>query len=200
MVATLAAVEDRRPPPAVLRVVNPVMLRLLRSCLHRVVSSKLMILSVEGRKTHRTIPVVVGRHPVDGLLLVSASGAWRHNLRGGAPVRVTLDGVEHTGHATLEEDPDQVARIYLQLLEIVGLDRASDLGLRVNVDRLPTADEIKPAVVQRAIARVQLDDDLHPPSDDAVADHRRQLDRPPSDQHRPRERGAEPTASSGTDR
>lgn len=161
MVATRAAVEDRRPPPAVLRFVNPIMFRLLRSPLHRAVSSKLMILSVQGRKTHRTIPVVVGRHPVDGQLLVSASGAWRHNLRGGASIRVTLDGVEHAGHATLEEDPNEVARIYRHLLEIVGLDRASDLGLRVNVERLPSTEEIEPAVVRRAIARVQLDADLH---------------------------------------
>lgn len=163
MVATLAAVEDRRPPPAVLRLVNPIMLRLLRSPLHRVVSKRLMIVSVQGRKTDRIIPVVVGRHPVDGQLLVSASGAWRHNLRGGAQVRVTIDGVERTGHATLEEDPEEVARIYRQLLEIVGLDRARDLGLRVAVQRLPTTDEIEPAVAQRAIVRVQLDPDLHQP-------------------------------------
>jgi hypothetical protein len=162
-VATLAPVEDRRPPRAVLRLVNPVMLRLLRSPLHRAVSNKLMILSVRGRKTDRTIPVVVGRHPVDGLLLVSASGAWRHNLRGGAPVRVTLDGVERTGHAVLEEDPNEVARIYRQLLEIVGLGRAGDLGLRVNGKRLPTTEEIEPAVARRAIARVQLDAALHQP-------------------------------------
>jgi hypothetical protein len=162
-VATLAPVEDRRPPAAVLRIVNPVMRRLLRSPLHRAVSKKLMILSVQGRKTDRTIPVVVGRHPVDGQLLVSASGSWRHNLRGGAQVQVTIDGVERTGHAVLEEDPDEVARIYRHLLGNVGLDRAGDLGLRVNVERLPTTEEIKPAVAQRAIARVQLDPDPHQP-------------------------------------
>lgn len=154
--AARAAVEDRRPPAAVLRVVDPVMRRLLRSPLHRAVSSKLMILSVQGRKTDRTIDVVVGRHPVDGQLLVSASGAWRHNLRGGAPGRVTLDGVEHTGHATLEEGPNEVAAVYRQLLELVGRDRAGDLGLRLNIQRLPTVEEIEPAVARRAIARVKL--------------------------------------------
>lgn len=190
--ATSVAVEDRRPPPAVLRVVNPVMLRLLRSPLHRVLSSRLMILLVRGRKTHRTIPVVVGRHQVDGLLLVSASGAWRHNLRGGAPVRLTLDGVERTGYATLEEDPDLVARIYLQLLDHVGLDRAGDLGLRVNVKRRPTTDELKPAVAQRAIACIQLDGDPHPPSHGRADYHRHQPDRPRSHVRSPRHRGSEP--------
>jgi hypothetical protein len=162
MMATLAPVEDHRPPPTVLRFINPVMVRLLRSPLHRAVSKKLMILTVQGRKTDRSIPVVVGRHPVDGQLLVSASGAWRHNLRGGAQVRVTIDGVERAGFALLEEDADEVARIYRQLLGDVGLGRAGDLGLRVNVERLPTIEEIKPAVAQRAIARVQLDPELQP--------------------------------------
>jgi hypothetical protein len=149
-------VEDHRPPPAVLRVVNPVMRALLRSPLHRAFSKNLMVLSVQGRKTKRTVSVVVGRHQVDRTLLVSASGNWRYNLRGGAPVRVTLDGVEHAAHAELEEDADEVARVYRQLLESLGLDRASVIGLRVNVARLPTVEEIKPAVARRGIARVRL--------------------------------------------
>ena len=149
-------VEDHRPPPAVLRMVNPVMRTLLRSPLHRAFSKQLMLLSIKGRSTSRTISVVVGRHHVDDMLLVSASGNWRYNLRGGALVHVTLDGVQRAGHAELEEDPDEVARIYLQLLETVGLDRASVLGLRVNVGQLPTPDELKPAVARRAIARVHL--------------------------------------------
>jgi hypothetical protein len=150
------SVEDHRPPPLVLRIVNPAIRTLLRSPLHRVLSKQLMLLSVQGRKTNRTVSVVVGRHQVDHMLLVSASGTWRHNLRGGAPVRVTLDGVECAGHAELEEDPDEVARIYQQLLETLGLDRASMLGLRINVGRPPTLEEIKPAVAQRGIARVRL--------------------------------------------
>jgi hypothetical protein len=154
-------VEDHRPPPAVLRVVNPVMRTLLRSPLHRAVSKQLMLLSVQGRKTSRTCCVVVGRHQVDGMFLVSASGSWRYNLRGGAPVHVTLDGVQHAGHAELEEDPDEVARIYRQLLETLGPDRASVLGLRVNVERLPTPDELKPAIARRGIARVRLVETPH---------------------------------------
>jgi hypothetical protein len=82
-------------------------------------------------------------------------------LRGGAPVRVTLDGIERAGHAELEEDPDEVARIYRQLLETLGPDRASVLGLRVNVERLPTPDELKPAIARRGIARVRLVETPH---------------------------------------
>jgi hypothetical protein len=153
-------VEDHRPPPAVLRVVNPIMRTLLRSPLHRPLSRRLMVLQVEGRRTHRTRSVVVGRHEDDGVFLVSASGAWRHNLQGGAPVGITLDGTQRTGYAELEEDPDQVAQIFCLLLERLGLKGAGILGLRVNLDRLPTPDELRPAVARRAVARVHLDQSL----------------------------------------
>lgn len=145
-----------------LRILNPAMRTLLRSPLHRALSKELVLLCVQGRKTNRTYSVVVGRHQVDGMFLVSASGSWRSNLQGGAPGRVTLDGVQRAGgHAELEEDPGEVARIYRQLLETLGHDRASVVGLRVNVGRLPTPDELKPAVVRRGIARVRLDGTPH---------------------------------------
>lgn len=151
-----SAVEENMPPAALLRVLNPVMRMVLRSPLHRTVSSKLMLLSVSGHKTGRTYTTPVGRHESEGVLLVSASGGWRHNLRGGAPVRVTIDGRLREGYAELDEDPQSVAATYKALLERVGLGRARDLGLKVNVQRPPTVEEIRAAVPSRAIARIRL--------------------------------------------
>jgi hypothetical protein len=152
-------VESGIPPRAVLRLVNPIVRALLRSPLHRVVSKRLMLLTVKGRKSGRSYSIPVGRHQSDRMLVVSAAGGWRFNLRGGAAVRVTLDGRECEGHAELEEDPDNVARAYKALLDELGAGEARQLGLKLNVDRLPTAEEIKPVVAQRAIARIRLTDD-----------------------------------------
>lgn len=149
-------VEDSRPPRMVLRVVNPVIRTLLRSPLHRPLSKQLMLLSVRGRRTGRTISVPVGRHASNGVLLVSVSGRWRHNLVGGAPVQVTLDGRERAGYAEVEKDPDRVAQIFKMLLDRVGLGSAGLLGLKLNIPRAPTVDEINPAVAGRWIARVRL--------------------------------------------
>src|SRR5438034_1442025 len=104
------AVEDARPPKAVLRLVNPIVVALLRSPLHRLASKNLMLLTVTGRKSGRAYTLPIGRHQQpDGTFVLSAGGNWRHNLRGGADVRVTLDGRERTAHATLEEDPTRTA-------------------------------------------------------------------------------------------
>jgi hypothetical protein len=61
---------------------------------------------------------------------------------GGADVRVLLDGREDAAHAMLEEDPIRAAEAFRSMLGDAG-PRA--LGVKVNVDRAPTAAEIKPA-------------------------------------------------------
>lgn len=151
-------VEERLPPPSVLRVVNPILRALLRSPFHRLLSRHVMLISVRGRKTGRVYSVPVGRHEYGGMLLVSADGYWRHNLRGGAPVTLTIDGRERAAYAELEEDADEVAAVFHTLLNRYGRIGTAVLGLRINVGRRLTRDEIKPAVARRAIARVELAD------------------------------------------
>jgi hypothetical protein len=123
-------------------------------------SKRFVLLTVTGRKTGRSYVIPVGRHESDGELVVCASGRWRHNLRGGAQVRVTIDGRERAGYAEFEDDPEAVAQVYRMLLERLGPGNARMLGLRLNVDRLPTNEELRPVVAgQRAIVRVRLSAD-----------------------------------------
>jgi deazaflavin-dependent oxidoreductase (nitroreductase family) len=150
------AVEDARPPKAVLRLVNPIMVALLRSRLHRLASKNLMLLTITGRKSGRSYTLPVTRHEQpDGTLVVSAAGGWRHNLRAGAEVCVTLDGREHTAHVTPEEDPVRAAEVFKGLLDRAG---ARAVGVKVNVGRSPTPDEIKPALAHRVVAYLKLAD------------------------------------------
>jgi deazaflavin-dependent oxidoreductase (nitroreductase family) len=138
----------------VLRFVNPVVRGLLRSRLHPLVSKNLMLLTVTGRKSGRDYTMPVTRHEQpDGTLVVSSAGGWRHNLRTGADVRVTLDGRERTAHVALEEDPVRATEVFKGLLERTGT-RA--VGVKVNVDHAPTFDELKPVLAQRVIAYLTL--------------------------------------------
>jgi hypothetical protein len=151
-----APVEDGRPPPSVLRVVNPVLRALLRSPLHRLAAKNLMLVTMTGRKSGRTITVPVGRHEwTDGTLVLAAAGGWRHNLRGGADVRVTLDGKERPGRFEPESDPDKAAETFKALL-----DRTSPraMGVKVNGKRSPTTAELKPVLAAREIGYVRLTD------------------------------------------
>ena len=148
------AVEDARPPKALLRFVNPVLMAILRSPLHRLASENYMLLTVTGRKTGRSYTQPVTRHTQpDGALVVSAAGGWRHNLQDGAEVRVTLDGREHAARVAVEHDPARATEVFKGLLERTN---ARAVGVKVNVKHSPTLDEIKPVLAERVIAYLTL--------------------------------------------
>ena len=150
-------VEGVEPPKALGRVVGPVLRVLLRSPLHGLVSKHLMLLAFAGRKSGKRYEVVVGRHELGGTLAVPTGSRWRINLRGGAPVEVTIGGILKAGHAELVEDHDGVAHFYEELLDRIGIENAQRVGLRVNVDRKPTREELKAALVDHGAIRVRLD-------------------------------------------
>jgi hypothetical protein len=136
--------------------VNPVVKALLRSPLHRLAGKNLILLTVTGRKSGRTYTVPVGRHELPtGTFVIFAAGAWRHNLRGGADVQVVLDGQTRAGHVVPEDDPDRAAEVFKTMLDRTG---ARAVGVKVNVDRPPTVEEIKPAIAARTVGYLQLED------------------------------------------
>lgn len=163
MVATPAPppVERAVPPALMVRIANPVLAWLLSG---RRRSSKvgqnLLLLHVTGRRTGRvyTTPVSYQRQP-DGRLLVLTSSTWRVNLRGGpTPVELTLLGERVPATAELEERPAVVAEVYGGLIEKLGLDDAGRrLGIRINLDRLPTHDELAEAARREHLSVLLLD-------------------------------------------
>jgi F420H(2)-dependent quinone reductase len=90
------------------RVVNPVVKTLLRSPAHRLVSGRLALITVTGKKSGRayTFPV---DHERDGDHVTITVGwperkRWWRNLRGGGSVSLVLGGVERTGQAIARGD------------------------------------------------------------------------------------------------
>jgi hypothetical protein len=83
-----------------------------------------MLLAFRSRKSGKRYEVVVGRHEVDGALLVptgTTGRRWRLNFRGGTPVEVTLGGTRRRGRGELIEESDEVAHIHRLLLGRIGL-------------------------------------------------------------------------------
>ena len=150
------AVEEALAPAAMVRIINPVLRRLLASPLHGIASKSLMVLHVTGRRSGRVYDVPVGRHELDGQLLTYGGGAWRSNLRGGADLEVTIDGRRRRAHAVLEEDPERVAEIFDRLLRALGPKRSNRVALKVSVDRAPTLDEVRAGTAGRAVVLITL--------------------------------------------
>ncbi len=97
---------------------------------------------------------------MDGALLVptwTTGRRWRLNFRGWTSVEVTLEGTRRQGRGELIEEANEVARIHRLLLGRIGLKNARRLGLKVNVDREPTDDELKVPLAGRGMIRIELD-------------------------------------------
>lgn len=152
------AVERVKPPEAIIKVGNPIFGWLLRSRLHGLVDEHLMLLRFRGRKTGRSYALPVGRRTIEGRLGVLTNSPWRVNFRGGAPVEVILKGELRSGHAELVEDPAEMARIYADLIEEYGYEQATRrLGIRINVDRAPTQEELVDVIERSGLSFVAID-------------------------------------------
>ena len=152
------AVERVKPPEAMVRIANPIFGWILRSPLHGLVDEQLMLLHFRGRNTGRAYTVVVGHRNIDGRPGVLTNSGWRVNFRGGAPVEVTFEGERRSGHAEIAEDPEEVARVYARLIERYGYEKAGRrLGIRINVDRTPTREELLYVVRRSGLSLVTID-------------------------------------------
>ncbi len=150
----------RRPPPrALFRALNPLMAAMLRSPLHRFVSGKFLLLSFTGRKSGRRYTTPIGYSRQGDTLLLGTSAPWKHNLRGGAPVRVRLQGRERTGKAQVIADEAGLAERYRAMAANTP-DYLRMVGIRVDPDGTPNRDDIAGARrAGRVIVEIRLDGD-----------------------------------------
>lgn len=148
------AVERRQPPKGPFVVVNALMRAVLGSRLPDPTRGRIALLSFTGRKTGRRYRTPVGVHDLDGTLVTLTSSGWRKNFRGGAPVTLRRGGTDPLT-ANLTEDPEQVADTYVALIGRFGHDKAARrLGIRINVDRAPTHDELADAARRSGLSVV----------------------------------------------
>ncbi len=134
------------PPPPLTKMGNPVVSLLLRSPMHGVLDSAVLLLHVTGRKTGRRYDIPVGYTEVDGRLTIVTIAGWRVNLRGGGDVEVTMRGCRRAMHALLTEDPAAVAVSYQTVIERLGWEKARrHLGISTRDGRPPTVLELRDA-------------------------------------------------------
>jgi hypothetical protein len=92
--------------------INPLILRILRSPLHGLLSERLLIVSVRGRRTGTLYHVPVEyRQELGEITIYSQQGrAWWRNLEGGADVNLHLRGFDVHAVGEAIEDRGTVIR------------------------------------------------------------------------------------------
>jgi uncharacterized protein YbjT (DUF2867 family) len=151
-----AAVTRSKPPLFVIRMINPVMRRMLAAGRGRAADA-LLLLHLTGRKSGKRYDIPVGARAIDGQLAVLTDSPWRVNLRGGADLEVTQRGERRPMRAELQEDPEHVAKVYLRLIEQLGWRAAQRrLGIKIHVGRTPTLNELEQAVRESGLSIITL--------------------------------------------
>lgn len=120
---------------------------LLRSPLHRLLSGRLLIITVVGRRTGRVYRLPVGYAEHDGALLIGSAGTWRRNLRPGEPVTVRLRGRDRQADADVVTDEGRAAELYRVILRHNPV-HGRFAGIGVGPDGDPDRDDL-----HRALAR-----------------------------------------------
>src|SRR5574342_274463 len=90
---------------------NPMMIWLLKSPLHGVISKGVMLVTVTGRKSGKSISTPTNYLRDRNTLWVISwrDRKWWRNLRGGAQVRVLLSGRSVEGRGQMIEEEEAVA-------------------------------------------------------------------------------------------
>ncbi len=143
------------PPPAWL---NKVMIWLLRSPLHGLVSKDIMLITVTGRKSGKAYRLPVSYVREDNLVLCSTEHvrSWWKNLRGGADVTLRLRGSQVAGRATvIDDDLDAIAKGIETMLKHVPRD-AKYYNVRLDGQKRPLAEDITQSAQHRVIIEIKI--------------------------------------------
>ncbi|MFD6415820.1 hypothetical protein [Streptomyces sp. NPDC060194] len=150
------AVVRKHPPEVLMKIVNPVMRRLIARG-GKGPAEQLLLLHFTGRRSGRSFEVPAARQELGGgEVCVLTNSAWRVNFRGGADIEVTDRGERRPVRAALEEDPAAVAAVYTELLGRLGYRKANRLGISLTVDRPPTREELEDAARRYRLSVVRL--------------------------------------------
>ncbi len=147
------------PPSTPPAWVNRLVIGLLRSPLHRVVSGKILFLRFPGRRSGRTYTVPLSYVQEGNTVLCSTdreARVWWRNLRAGVPVTMQLRGRDMPGRATVVEDDQETIVQGIRRILAVAPGDAKYYGVRLDEQGQPRADDLAQAAQRRVLIRIAL--------------------------------------------
>ena len=151
-----AAVIPSHPPEAIMRVMNPLLRKLLPTPVAGGARRQFMVLSFTGRKSGRQFTIPVSAHLLDGQLYALAGAPWKVNFRGGAPAQVLYDGKTTAMRGELIEDGAVVAELFQRCAMGYGEKKAQRMmGLKFRDPRMPTLEEFREAVDENKLVAIK---------------------------------------------
>lgn len=140
------------------RFLNGLVRAILRSPLHGLTSSRLLLITLTGRKTGRTYTFPVGYVEDGGALLIGTAASWRKNLRPGVPVTIRLRGRDRLVEADVVTEEAQATELYRAILRRNPI-HGRFAGIGIDPDGTPNPADLRRALAHgTAVVRLRLVD------------------------------------------
>lgn len=143
-------------------ILNPFIIYLLRGPFKQSMGASMLVLTCQGKKTGRkfSLPVSYAQEGQDIFIIPAQpeSKKWWRNLRGGAPVSITLLGEERTGEGVLWEAADQLDQISAVVKKQVTAfpNLASMYGVKTGEVEAVTDEAVKSAAASLVVVKITL--------------------------------------------
>ncbi len=136
---------------------NPMVIVVLRSPLHGLLSSSTMLVTFFGRKSGKAFTVPTNYVRDSDKLLVTSFRArtWWRNLRGGAPVTVRLQGRDYSGGGKAIEDLDAVTGGLREYFHHVP-QWAKYSGVTLDANSEPNIESVKRAAHDKVMVEIRI--------------------------------------------
>lgn len=138
--------------------INPIVVVMARSILHRVLSHQVVVLDFSGRRSGRryTIPVTYLRRDGEVLCMTERNGIWWRNLQGGVPVQLTLNGRSVSTISQVEIDDNQQIAGALRLFCLRSRISAYFAGVGFDSDGEPNSMDLVRAAERHVLITLTL--------------------------------------------
>jgi hypothetical protein len=144
------------PSKAFLRLVNPILARLLHTPFAGAARQQFMVVDFTGRKSGRAYSLVLTAHLIDDILYALTGATWKANFRDGAPAQVLHDGKTTAMTGELITNTAHVAGLYARCVEFYGVKRAERvMGVGFRDHQLPTHDQFAEAVEELGLRAIR---------------------------------------------
>jgi hypothetical protein len=136
--------------------VNKVVRWVLRSRLHGLLSSWLMLATYTGRKSGKTYTTPVSYvKSGDGVVFFN-SHSWWHNFESRSPVTLRIKGHDLHGIALAVPDPYESEPVVRAYLEEKGVRSAWTIGLKLKAKTMPDREELARAIAESHAVMVRV--------------------------------------------
>lgn len=143
--------------PILFRLLNPIMIAVLRSPFHSSISNRIMVIAFTGRKSGRTFCIPVSYYLENGTVVCFTHAQWWRNLTGGGRVRLLIRRKEFTGTAiSIREDCEKKKIGLEKLLTSVPKD-AVFYGVKSDQDGSLNQDDLTRAADEATMIEINLD-------------------------------------------